>query len=336
MGRVNAIPPVLEKSAQIPLWMRWKEFWAVLAVILAIVGVSVYNLTSSDARLLGHLQKSVVYVAQTHAGDITRQIRTSVSSLQALEAIVAVDKYGTSLQDFDKLAESLIRTYKGISNLQLAPFGTIQVIYPLVDETQDNRAALGHALLLDPARKDGALKTVLARTTQVVGPLKLLQGGVAAIARRPIFSRHAPKYLPDEWFVASDGVNYTRTCSLPEFRDRADSGCSFQGPPDLDGETTYFWGFATLLMRMDDLLNVTDLASLETGAREAVPGIAAFAFQLEDLNPHPSVVDFGGVWLRSARTEALHKAVEAMVAVEEPAFSLSSWEGGGGGGGAGR
>ena len=42
-----------------------------------------------------------------------RQIRTSVSALQALNAIIEVDQCGSTQEDFDTLAELLIRTYQG-------------------------------------------------------------------------------------------------------------------------------------------------------------------------------------------------------------------------------
>ena len=42
-----------------------------------------------------------------------------------------MEAYNTTILKFDRLADTLIRTYKGISNLQLAPFGTIGYIYPL-------------------------------------------------------------------------------------------------------------------------------------------------------------------------------------------------------------
>ena len=146
---------------------------------------------------------------------------------------------------------------------------------------QDNRGALGLATLLEPARKELALASIKAQTIQVSGPLRLVQGGVAAIVQKPIFSHYSPKYLPDEWYVDSNGVNHTRVCSIPELRN--DEECSFPGPLDPKlNVPTYFWGFAALLMRMEDVLATTQLSSLETGEQGGVAGISHFAYELLD------------------------------------------------------
>jgi len=302
---------------KLPLWMQWRSFWAVSASILAIVGVGVYNVSATDAFLRSHTRESVLYLARRHALDLVRQIRTSMSALQALEAIIEIDECGSTMEHFETLAELLIRTYKGISNLQLAPFGTVQHIHPLVTESQDNRAALGTALLLDPVWKDGAIRTILSSETFVIGPLRLIQGGIGAIARRPLFTSGAPMFLPDEWFF-KDGVNYTRICSDPAVREnRSDVICSFPGPPRSDGHgPMYFWGFATMILTIEDLLYTTQLQSLEEG-KHRVAGISKFAFEVSDLAPHASVLDINGVWQRSSNIDALKDAVQAEVKVAE-------------------
>ena len=314
---MNKLPSVTSQpKRKIPLWMRWRKFWGVLTIIIAIVGVSIYNLRSSDASLLRNARESVNYLAERQAADITRQLRTSVSSLQALDAILQIDECSSGTADFDRLAKTLIETYRGISNLQLAPFGTIQRIYPLVDSSQDNRGALGLALLLDPAMVDFALASIQSGTTLVSGPMQLMQGGVAAIARRPIFSRWAPKYLPDEWFVDKDGVNHSRICSRAA--SRVEEECSFPGPPDPSGDPTYFWGFVTMVARIEDFLATSSLASLERAGEGGVAGISQFAYELSDPSPHPSLSD--GIWQRSSSTEALIDSVQVDVAVEEFGF----------------
>ena len=78
---------------------------------------------------------------------------------------------------------------------------------------------------------------------------------------------------------AQDGVNYTRICSDPAVRaNRSDVICSFPGPPRSDGHgPMYFWGFATMILTIEDLLYTTQLQSLEEG-KHRVAGISKFAF----------------------------------------------------------
>ncbi|CAE7213008.1 unnamed protein product [Symbiodinium natans] len=118
--------------------MRWPRFWTVLLIISAIVGVSVYNVSASDASVKVHTRESLLDLTKTYAGEMARQVRTSASSVQALEAIIRIDEMGISAQNFDSLADTLIHTYQGISNLQLAPSGQIERIYPLKDDSQEH------------------------------------------------------------------------------------------------------------------------------------------------------------------------------------------------------
>ncbi|CAK9014927.1 unnamed protein product [Durusdinium trenchii] len=189
----------------------------------------------------------------------------------------------------------------------LAPFGRLDCIYPLVDETQDNRAALGLNLLLDPVRSPAALDSIVKQETAVIGPVKLLQGGVALIARRPIFTRFAPALMPDAWYQTG-GHNYSRVCS----KTPPDEHCSFLGPPEADGTPTYFWGFATMLGRVEELLSPIHLERLQSGAHR-LSGLTSFHYLLTDTRADPPVEYYG----RSDREAALDRPVEAMVVVEE-------------------
>ena len=46
--------------------------------------------------------------------------------------------------------------------------------------------------------------------------MQLLQGGIALIVRRAVFTRFAPQQMPDAWYVAQLGREYTiRLIRLP-------------------------------------------------------------------------------------------------------------------------
>lgn len=299
-------------QSSVPLWMRWPRFWTVLLIISAIVGVSVYNVSASDASVKVHTRESLLDLTKTYAGEMTRQVRTSASSVQALEAIIRIDEMGNSAQNFDNLADTFIKTYQGISNLQLAPAGQIERIYPLQDEKQDNTPALGLNLLLHPDHEVEALASVLERRTTVIGPLRLLQGGVALIVRHPIFSPYAPQYLPDAWAVA-DGVNYTRVCSTPDLRSES---CSYAGPHDEAGRQTYFWGFATMLAKVEDLTAPVQLERLQLG-KHRVAGMEdfSFAYRIFDNDPHPSLDR--PIYAESSEEQSWMDYVQVQILAEE-------------------
>jgi len=118
-----------------------------------------------------------------------------------------------SLFNYNHVADSLINTYKGISNLQLAPGGVVSVIHPIIG----NEGAIGHDLFYDAARRDDAIKSIMSNRVTFVGPLTLIQSGkTAIIARFPVFittSRYigpVPEY-PTWWGFT------TMLCTLDDF-----------------------------------------------------------------------------------------------------------------------
>ncbi len=117
-------------------------------------------------------------VAQAHL--LERQLDRSLSSTYALASIL---RHMGRIDNFDRLAGDMIRSYGGISNLQLAPQGVVSKIYPL----EGNEAAIGHDLLKDPRRRTEALAAIESRTLTLAGPLALIQEGMAVIGRYPVF-----------------------------------------------------------------------------------------------------------------------------------------------------
>lgn len=97
-----------------------------------------------------------------------------------------------------------------------------------------NSPALGHDLLADPNRRIVAEKAIESRNLWIAGPLDLIQGGTALIGRLPVF------------LSSSQEVN---------------------------GETSeQFWGFATVLIDLDSLLDVADFRRLSQDFDVAIRG----------------------------------------------------------------
>jgi two-component system cell cycle sensor histidine kinase/response regulator CckA len=120
------------------------------------------------------------HAARGAASALEARLDRSVSAAWALAAVVR--QHG-ELHDFEGLAAEMISIYGGIRCLQLAPAGVVRHIHPLAG----NEAALGHDLLVDPARREEARAARAARRLTVSGPLALKQGGVGLVARYPVF-----------------------------------------------------------------------------------------------------------------------------------------------------
>jgi signal transduction histidine kinase len=123
--------------------------------------------------------------ASSLATERAHAIQTSIDrGLSATYALAAMLQQGKgTIPDFESSAGRLLKYYPGAAALELAPAGIIRQIVPLAG----NEKAVGHDLLRDPARGKEA---ALARDTgelMLAGPFNLIQGGVAAAGRLPVF-----------------------------------------------------------------------------------------------------------------------------------------------------
>ncbi|MBT1077037.1 CHASE domain-containing protein [Geobacter grbiciae] len=125
-------------------------------------------------------RRNVAQLAAGAAFSLERQISGSLSATYAFAAIL---RQAGTIKDFDALAAEMIRTYGGISSLQLAPAGVITTIYPLAG----NEKAIGHDLLNDPLRRVEAQRAIESRQMTLAGPFELRQGGVGAVGRLAVF-----------------------------------------------------------------------------------------------------------------------------------------------------
>lgn len=120
-------------------------------------------------------------MAVIQASSIERRIELALSAARILGNEVKL--HHGKLIDFEPQAANLIASLGGITNLQLAPDGVIQQIYPLAGHEK----ALGHNILQDDRRRSTALTAIETRQLTVAGPFELVQGGQAVIGRYPVF-----------------------------------------------------------------------------------------------------------------------------------------------------
>ena len=148
-------------------------------LIVALISISLIMLLHK-ARI-DDWEKNTHQVGGTYAYSIEKQLAKSLSATISLASIV--HNVGGEIEDFDEIAESMIKLYGGISSLQLAPKGVVQKIYPL----KGNEKAIGHDLLKDPKRREEAMKAIQSKKLTLAGPVNLIQGGWATIGRYPVF-----------------------------------------------------------------------------------------------------------------------------------------------------
>jgi diguanylate cyclase (GGDEF)-like protein len=169
-------------------------------------------------------------------------VRLNLTS--SLSAFVTTHREFTP-EEFDRFATMLKQELEGVISLQLAPNGVVTYLTDL----ERNRRALGHDLLADPKRRSIAEKSIRDRSYIIAGPINLIQGGRAIIARRPMF------------FV------------------------------DADSGAETFWGFATVLIDIDSLLENLLVSELYQDFNIAIRGKDGLGPQGEVFIGQPQVFE---------------------------------------------
>lgn len=214
------------------------------------------------------------------AAALSQSLNVRLNHTRSLAAFVRTHKDFTE-EHFHIFASTLQKDLVGLRSLQLAPNGIVRYLTNL----EQNRAALGHDLFADPKRRPLVQKSVDTRMYIIAGPIDLVQGGKAIIARLPVFF------------------------------------------PKTDTGGDEFWGFATVLIDVEPLLDdsgYTDLASEYALAIRGKDGLGANGdvfFGAAEVFDAPiataSVVLPGGSWIIGVQPKA--------GAMRDESFFASGW-----------
>lgn len=162
-------------------------------------------------------------ILQTQVLILEKAVSRSTSSAIILGAHVHTTD--GNMDDFEEYSKMMYDSLGGITNLQLAPNGVVTKIYPL----KGSEKAIGHDIFNSNNRKKEAFLAKNSKELTLAGPFSLIQGGVAIIARYPV-------YLDVK--KNSHGVKNHNSYGA-------------------------FWGFTSVLILLDDLIKNTDLNSLK-------------------------------------------------------------------------
>ncbi|MFN8254472.1 MAG: ATP-binding protein [Bacteroidales bacterium] len=153
-----------------------------IALILLIINFIISILVISQIMMQQKLQnqQSAMQLLANTANTIDHQLSMSLSSTKALASLI--QQYG-DIEDFNSLAEQMLKVYGGIKCLQLAPNGIITKCYPL----EGNESVIGGNLLTSTKRKTESFKAIQDEKLTLAGPFELSQGGTGTIGRFPVF-----------------------------------------------------------------------------------------------------------------------------------------------------
>ena len=123
---------------------------------------------------------------QSHLYDVRNSIETHLNSdMQLVKGLTAIVASSPDIDQtlFAEIGDELLKLDSSLVILSAAPDMVIRMLYPV----EGNEAALGLNLATHPAQRHAVEKARDTGKLVLAGPVKLVEGGEAFIARMPVF-----------------------------------------------------------------------------------------------------------------------------------------------------
>ena len=164
-------------------WYKQNITLSVLCILLLSFAidmqiVQVLN-TEHKQRSKLNLFRQLTSISAKLEGDL----QTNLSILRGFSAYISA-KPKLSYEDFRQYAQEVYRKAPLLKNIAAAKNLVVNYVYPL----EGNEKAIGLNYRQNAAQRDMAMQVVNTGQLLVVGPVKLVQGGIAFIGRAPIFT----------------------------------------------------------------------------------------------------------------------------------------------------
>jgi class 3 adenylate cyclase len=263
-----------------------------LLVLALVTGLAATLLTSASS--VAQAQLALKSVADGAAASFASTLAQALNPLQTVRAFIADSPldasklHSTAQAFFAAAAPGLIAQSPAIACIQLAPYGRLAAIYPLVtgnaaDGTLLNlTGALGTIDLFNgagsPNHRPAALLALSSRGLVIQGPQRVfacvgsqcsasISPTLALIARVPIFvatTNAVDVWADSTWPGASGGVTFgpfSGATNCSGVSNAASGGASLCSTNAL-GDGRRFWGFATILLSWSKLLALSRVSTL--------------------------------------------------------------------------
>ncbi|WP_157957867.1 putative bifunctional diguanylate cyclase/phosphodiesterase [Aliidiomarina celeris] len=126
-------------------------------------------------------------------------INANLISMRSLRAEFSLNAE-VDRERFDQLTAALLSDDLHVRHVAIAPNLIVSHIYP----ESGNEAAIGLDYRTSPGQYQSVQEAIAAREITINGPIELVQGGTALIARLPVFSQHDGSL----WGIVSQVIDY--------------------------------------------------------------------------------------------------------------------------------
>jgi diguanylate cyclase (GGDEF)-like protein/PAS domain S-box-containing protein len=166
--------------AAMPLLLRRPGVPALVVLVICLT-ISAWVIWILEGNLRAAKRADMENIATNHAFLIRDSLDQALTLNYSFAAMVRLGKGST--KRFDDAAKELLPYFDSVSHISLSPNGIITQVYPL----QGNEKSVGFNQLEDSAQNKEAIRARDTRKLTLASPVNLVQGGLGAVARLPIF-----------------------------------------------------------------------------------------------------------------------------------------------------
>ncbi len=171
----------IESSVDCSIQHPFLRGFASAMIFALVIALAIIIIRNSEQNRRQLERARISHIAGDYAHALQFNIERALSTTFSLAALV---RQGNGhIPDFEATASEMLSFFPGADSLQLAPNGIVQRIFPLAG----NEKAIGHDLLKDPARTKEAFLARDSGKLTLAGPFNLVQGGIGAVGRLPVF-----------------------------------------------------------------------------------------------------------------------------------------------------
>ena len=191
--------------------------WIAAAIVFVLAALAASGVVALlEQRRIQDAQAEAQLTTTDKSHQIEHVINQTLSATYALGALVR--QGGGKITDFQTVAAAMLKNYPGAASLQLVPGGVLGDVVPLAG----NEATIGHNLLANPKRNKEALRARDSGQLTLAGPFELIQGGIGAVGRLPIYLPRASDGAMEFWGFTAVMIRFPDALAdqLPQLEER--------------------------------------------------------------------------------------------------------------------
>lgn len=177
-----------------PLGRYFGLYVAILCLSALITAERLENVDSQLSRR--ETENELVATASLLSSKLQAELNTTLYLVAGLGSYISINN-GIDAETFELVSKSLFESKAGLVNIAIAPDLVVRHVYPL----KGNEAAIGLNYREEPKQREAVMQVIETGLPVVAGPVNLVQGGVAVIARIPVFTRDPNTGVRHTWGI---------------------------------------------------------------------------------------------------------------------------------------